>query len=116
MKKKPSMLDMVKNFAKEVKNYAKEGAPNVSQGAYIDRLSACDACEHLKRQSMRCGLCGCLVEQKAKWATSDCPDKRWPRQKVGSQGKPVSLKGQQVIQKRKERRNGSQDNSTKTGD
>ena len=28
---------------------------------------------------MRCGLCGCLLEHKAKWKTTTCPDKpeRW---------------------------------------
>ena len=27
-----------------------------------------------------CGLCGCKIALKAKWATTECPDKpaRWP--------------------------------------
>ena len=31
---------------------------------------------------MRCGLCGCLLEHKAKWKTTTCPDKpeRWKKQ------------------------------------
>lgn len=31
---------------------------------------------------MRCGLCGCLLEHKAKWKTTTCPDKptRWKEQ------------------------------------
>jgi hypothetical protein len=38
------------------------------------------ACPHLKKEATpRCGLCGCLVEMKAKWKTTTCPDKpsRW---------------------------------------
>ena len=33
------------------------------------------SCPHLKKEIDRCGICGCLVEHKAKWATSKCPDK-----------------------------------------
>jgi len=29
---------------------------------------------------MRCGLCGCLLEHKAKWKTTSCPDSRWKTQ------------------------------------
>ena len=31
---------------------------------------------------MRCGMCGCLVEHKAKWKTTTCPDspERWAKQ------------------------------------
>ena len=30
---------------------------------------------------MRCGKCGCLVQHKAKWQTTTCPDEpsRWPQ-------------------------------------
>ena len=113
MKKKPSVLDMVKSFAKEVTKYAKEGAPNVTKASYKKRLDTCDSCEHLKRGSMRCGLCGCLVEHKAKWATANCPDRRWAKEVVDRR-KKLSLNKEKVVAKR--RRNGSQGNSTKASD
>ncbi len=47
-KKKLSMFDMVKNFAKETIEYAKQGAPNVSTEDYQERLETCGGCEHLK--------------------------------------------------------------------
>ena len=53
--KKLSMLDMITNFAKEVKNYAKEGAPNVDEEAYEARLATCNDCEFLRNDVMRCG-------------------------------------------------------------
>ena len=115
-KKKPSMLDMLKNFAKEVKDYAKEGAPNVTEEVYEKRLGECDACEHLRRDAMRCGKCGCLVEHKAKWATSSCPDKRWLKEVVGASGKAIALKKNERLEKikaaRRKRRDGRKGNST----
>jgi len=74
---KLSILKMLSNFKDELIEYAKEGAPNVDPKTYKQRLLTCNSCEHLK--SYRCGLCGCVVEQKAKWATTDCPDNRWDK-------------------------------------
>mgnify|MGYP003142989154 FL=1 len=116
MKKKPSILDMVTNFAKETIEYAKQGAPNVTEESYKKRLETCSDCEHLRRKVMRCGMCGCLVEQKAKWATAKCPDDRWAKEKVGSGGKTITLKQKQVMAKRRKRNNGAQGNTTETSD
>lgn len=74
---KLSILRMLNNFKEEVIEYAKQGAPHVTEDTYKERLSKCNSCQHLKQA--RCGLCGCVVEQKAKWATSDCPDNKWKK-------------------------------------
>lgn len=79
--KPPSIFKMMKTFTKELTNYIKSGAKNVSPEDYAIRLDICSGCEHLKKQSMRCNKCGCLLEHKAKWKSSDCPDNRWPEQK-----------------------------------
>tara|TARA_R100001509_G_scaffold142466_1_gene97876 strand:- start:553 stop:921 length:369 start_codon:yes stop_codon:yes gene_type:complete len=120
-KKKLSMFDMVKNFAKETIEYAKQGAPNVSTEDYQERLETCGRCEHLKEDQGRCGLCGCVVEHKAKWATSKCPDERWEPQIVGKGGKTVKLskrKESLAYKKRrlKKMRDERKGNNTKTGD
>tara|TARA_R110000751_G_scaffold143209_1_gene246562 strand:+ start:101 stop:433 length:333 start_codon:yes stop_codon:yes gene_type:complete len=80
----PSLFKMIKTFSKDLTKYIKEGAPNVSPLEYAERLDACKVCPHLKTSIMRCGLCGCLLEHKAKWKTTDCPDKpsRWKKQIV----------------------------------
>ena len=86
---------MVKGFVKEAVKFAKEGAPHVTAKQYEQRLNACFSCPHLKQDVERCGLCGCLIEHKAKWATTTCPDKeeqRWDPVKVGSGGKRITLK------------------------
>lgn len=91
-----SPFKMLKDFAKEVHKFAEAGAPHVSTMEYKKRVDACAACPHLKKDVDRCGLCGCLVEHKAKWATASCPDtpKRWPKVKVGERGKKIRLNGQ----------------------
>lgn len=76
----PSIFRMMKSFTKELTEYIKNGAPNVSPDDYAVRLDICKKCPHLISKSMRCGKCGCLLQHKAKWRTSDCPINKWPEQ------------------------------------
>lgn len=78
MAKSPTLLKMVKNFAKDLSKFTKAGAPVVDRFRYEDRVSTCLSCEHLIRNK-RCGLCGCVVEVKAAWATAECPDGKWDK-------------------------------------
>ena len=77
--KAPTIFQMIKGFSNELVEYVKKGAPNVSAEDYADRLDTCKAC-------MRCGLCGCMIQHKAKWKTTTCPDKpeRWAKQEIAS--------------------------------
>ena len=106
--KAPSFMDMIKGFAKDVVDYAKEGAPHVTENQYKDRITTCGKCPDLKRDVMRCGKCGCLVEHKARWATTTCPANKWDPVKVGSSGKRVKLKAPS--------KNEPKDTNTKAGD
>tara|TARA_R100001163_G_C4971864_1_gene131451 strand:+ start:57 stop:419 length:363 start_codon:yes stop_codon:yes gene_type:complete len=85
--KGPNMFNMISSFARDLKTYIANGAPNVTTEDYIERLNACDACEHLLRPQIRCGLCGCMLEHKAKWKTTKCPDNppRWKTQIIDGQ-------------------------------
>ena len=78
--KPPSIFKMMKTFTSELATWIKEGAPNVTPEDYAVRLDICNGCEHINKQSMRCMECGCLLEHKAKWRTTDCPKKKWPKQ------------------------------------
>jgi hypothetical protein len=92
-KKAPSLMDMMKNFTTDVVAYAKEGAPHVTKSQYNERLRICGVCPHLKKENMRCGQCGCVVEHKAKWATTTCPDDRWDPVKLkAAAAKKIKLK------------------------
>tara|TARA_R110000851_G_scaffold252527_1_gene405030 strand:+ start:383 stop:904 length:522 start_codon:yes stop_codon:yes gene_type:complete len=77
--KMPSIFKMAANFAKDLTKYIADGAPNVTHEQYVKRLETCNACPNLIKESMRCNLCGCLMEHKAKWRTAKCPAKpeRW---------------------------------------
>ena len=80
--KPPSMLTMIKSFARDYKVWAKAGHPSTTAADYIERLTACKACPHLIEKHMRCGKCGCLVEHKAKWRTTTCPISKWKPQDI----------------------------------
>ena len=77
--KPPNMFQMIRSFSKDLGKYIKEGAPNVTEEQYADRLEICSMCPHFIEKTMRCGVCGCLMEHKAKWQTAVCPDDpaRW---------------------------------------
>jgi hypothetical protein len=81
-RKPPTVLQMLKSFSGDLVEYVKKGAPNVSPEDYAARLDVCTKCPHIKTQYMRCGLCGCMIEHKAKWKTTACPDnpERWAKQ------------------------------------
>ncbi len=76
----PSVFKMISNFSKELGTHLLNGAENVSEKDYKERLETCLICPSLKRDAMRCTTCGCKLEQKAKWKTSDCPEKKWKPQ------------------------------------
>ena len=71
--KSPTMFNMISSFARDLKTYIASGAPNVTTEDYVGSLV---------KPQMRCGLCGCMLEHKAKWKTTTCPDKptRWKKQ------------------------------------
>ena len=69
----PNFFNMVKNFGSEVIKFAKSGFQYVSPEDYGERIDACFKCPHVKAPGFRCGLCGCNMEVKAKWKTSQCP-------------------------------------------
>lgn len=82
--KPPSMFQMLKSFSTEIAIYIKNGSPNVSEENYTNRLAECHSCENLNKKLMRCNLCGCLIQHKAKWKTTTCPDKpqRWAKENI----------------------------------
>ena len=68
---------LITNFVKETKKYINEGRPQVTPEQYQDRLDICDSCDFLRKTTFTCGVCGCYLGTKAKWATSDCPKNKW---------------------------------------
>jgi len=75
----PSFFEMARNFTKAAGKHIANGMKAVTQEVYMDRLDACNNCPNLIKDKKRCGLCGCILEHKAKWETATCPDtpSRW---------------------------------------
>jgi len=74
--KMPSLAKRAFSFAKSATEYVRSGMENVSETQYETRLKICEVCPF--RKDTQCTKCGCYIELKAKWATSTCPDNRWP--------------------------------------
>jgi len=75
-----TLLDMAKNFAREVKVWVKQGAPVVPQAEFEKRAHQCAACEFFDADAFmgrgKCNKCGCS-SFKLFLSTSKCPDGRW---------------------------------------
>jgi|TARA_R110000787_G_scaffold71150_1_gene158374 hypothetical protein len=80
--KMPSILEMVKNFSRDLATYIAKGSPNVTEEDYKERVETCEVCPSFKKSASRCTTCGCLVEHKAKWKTTNCPEDKWKNQDV----------------------------------
>ena len=73
----PNLMTQGWSFAKAVGAYAKSGMKNTSEEDYAERMLICDTCEW--RSGGRCMKCGCSIDRKAGWASSDCPIGKWPK-------------------------------------
>jgi len=77
-----NIFKLTLQFAVEAAKYIKKGQPNVTPDQYEERLKICNTCPEKKEGTHNdiCGICGCKIALKAKWATTKCPDKpeRWP--------------------------------------
>tara|TARA_R110000824_G_scaffold20142_4_gene76445 strand:- start:5210 stop:5506 length:297 start_codon:yes stop_codon:yes gene_type:complete len=82
--KPPSIFQMLKSFSVEALTHIANKGKNISSEDYADRIDQCNSCPNLIKKNMRCKLCGCLVQFKAKWETTTCPDQppRWKPQKI----------------------------------
>src|SRR5690349_9077580 len=55
------------------------GLANCTDEEKAERISVCKGgCEEYRESDGHCAKCGCPVEEKAGWATEDCPLKKWP--------------------------------------
>jgi len=77
--KPPSFFEMARKFTKAAGEHLANGMRTVTQEVYMDRLDSCNKCPNLVKDKKRCGLCGCVLEHKAKWESAGCPDtpSRW---------------------------------------
>ena len=71
------------NFTKAAAKHIAAGRPKATEAQVAERFAICDVCEHLVRDKMECGKCGCGITSvvgpvsKLSWADSKCPAGKW---------------------------------------
>ena len=77
----PNIFDLALNLAKEATSIAantiKTGQTLVDDSTIKQRRSICTDCEHFLKEELRCGICGCYLQFKTKFAVSKCPKGKW---------------------------------------
>ena len=77
-----TLLDMASNFASSVAQWAKAGAPVVTEEQFKQRADICNRCEFFDPAAFggrgRCTKCGCST-YKLILAPSKCPIEKWER-------------------------------------
>lgn len=53
-------------------------ADKLSKEDQFCRLEVCNTCDHLRKLSRQCGLCGCFIDLKVKYRNSECDADKWP--------------------------------------
>jgi hypothetical protein len=78
---------MLMQLGRAVLAWGRSAFATVDDATYAARLAACDACEHVRpapeavlyrvallgKEGRMCGVCGCVVDRKARMATESCP-------------------------------------------
>lgn len=68
---------MAEGLYGDLRDWTKSGFKMVEDKVYAKRIKLCGDCEHIKKPSFRCDLCGCFMKAKAKMSTTGCPAKKW---------------------------------------
>jgi len=76
--KGPSVGQLAANFGKAVVEHIVDGFEKVTLPVYQARLNACNNCEEFYENG-RClhPKCGCILANKAWWASESCPLEKW---------------------------------------
>lgn len=73
--KMPVFTRQVFNFLKAITRHVVDGLKNVGEEEYKNRIEICNGCD--SNIEGKCKECGCPIDKKAKWASEDCPLKKW---------------------------------------
>jgi len=75
----PSTFRQIRNAAGATVNHVVDGMATVDDTEYNRRMDICKSCPLFIASEQRCSKCGCYLEVKARWRSSNCPDNppRW---------------------------------------
>ena len=72
----PGILRMAVTAAISIAQFAGSGFKTVNSNTLGNRLRTCGSCEH--HTGLRCKVCGCFTQVKARIKHEDCPIGKWP--------------------------------------
>ena len=86
----PGVFRRALNFGQAVARHAVDGAVNVDDSVYEQRLAVCQDCSLCEQSRMVCSHpnCGCYLSVKARWQSESCPLGKWTN--TESQINPIS--------------------------
>ena len=87
--KYPNIFDKIQNLAGSIFSHVSNSFENVNSDIKLQRLSICNSCEFLDKDSKSCNVCGCFVEVKTSWASEKCPIDKWVSE-ISSENQSVS--------------------------
>lgn len=76
-KNEPTFVNKALNFSKSVVKHVATGAKNSSEEESAKRMSICESCDRFDKINRTCLSCGCFLDLKVKWQTSECPLRKW---------------------------------------
>ncbi len=82
--KERTLVETGLGFLKDTSKFILNGLPVLNDEDYTKRLEICNSCEFRKNHT--CSICSCYLPIKARWKTTECPEKKWPGD---SQTKPI---------------------------
>jgi hypothetical protein len=78
----PSVFQQARNLAREAWNTGKNAAKRlpvlVPTQVGFARISTCQTCDKLEKDTFRCKECGCFMKIKSQLASATCPLNKWP--------------------------------------
>lgn len=91
-RREPGLLQKAVHFGQAVVRHAADGFQAVEEATFAARIAVCEGCVSLDRERRVCQekTCGCFVDRKARWASEDCPLKKWPLSEPTSDAAPPS--------------------------
>ena len=69
---------MTYNVIDVIKDELKGTADKLSKDEQKLRLEICETCEHRTKLTRQCNLCGCFLDLKTKYRSSECGANKWP--------------------------------------
>lgn len=76
-RKRQSWMTKAINFTIACVKHVLDGLKKTSEEQRNERWMQCFNCPHSQNEWFECDKCGCAIEEKVKWKSEKCPERRW---------------------------------------